>query len=602
MSNGVILESNQFTLAQILSSEAKHHNILLNNVEKKVKKANLIYTFEQDLKTIQENLPAKIAQIDFELLWELTEGSHTVELNELTELCFNQASEIETIAILIAIKAQGIYFIWHNNEIKRSNPQEIQQLRYQQQRQKEQEEQFNSIYNKLIKLQQPKWKIDPIEQILNTPNKNSIEYKAFLQASKELKLNAIELLYKLGYITSIDELLIKSFTKKYFPNGLSLDNATTLPTHEEIAFNPNIKLFSIDELTTTEVDDAFSIEYLDKGYKIGVHIAAPALNEELLEIASERISTVYYPSNKITMLPENIISHYSLDQGKILPVVSIYFELDENFDIINNSTVLERAHIAANLRTEELEKVFNNNSLDRVMGYAYEKELKTLYRFARKLEEKRGKASVNQMNVDYTIYFEEDKVKIKSRIRGNPIDKLVSELMILANCSWGRMLTNGFIPAIYRVKQSHTPVKMTLSANSHIGLNVDYYTWASSPLRRSVDLINQTQIINMITKQKPLSSTNYSLANIANTFDDTYGAYLKFQEKLEHYWSLKYLLQENIQEVTATVLYKSIAEINGVPIKIDLTGILHNPQARDEVKLIIGDIDLINQTFSYRKI
>jgi exoribonuclease-2 len=411
----------------------------------------------------------------------------------------------------------------------------------------------------------------------------------------------IELLFKLGYIKSIEEMMENNFIRQYFPDGTELADFTISDHAEDLPLNSERKVFSIDELMTTEIDDAFSISQTATGWLVGVHISAPSLNQDLLDIASERMSTVYYPGHKITMLPENVIAHYSLDQGKQLPVVSIYFVLDNDLNIIENYSLLEQVIVKDNLRTEHLELHFNTENLEQEQGYPYENELKFLHKFALKLEEGRGRSSVNQLMVDYSFVFADDgKIQIKPRLRGNPIDKLVSELMILANCSWGRMLTNAFVPAIYRVKQPMYPVTMTLTPNSHTGLNVDYYTWASSPLRRAVDLVNQSQIISLITKKKPLSATDFAVSNVAEYFDDVYSSYLKFQDNMERYWSLRYFEQENITKIKATFTYRNNVQLDGVPIVLDVSTITKSQPAGTEIWLAIDNLNFVNQTFDFK--
>src|SRR5690606_2093820 len=79
----------------------------------------------------------------------------------------------------------------------------------------------------------------------------------------------------------------------------------------------DVKAFSIDDAATTEIDDAFSVTPLSYGsFRIGIHIAAPALGitpgSPLDQAAARRLSTVYLPGHKITMLPEEVIQHYTL--------------------------------------------------------------------------------------------------------------------------------------------------------------------------------------------------------------------------------------------------------------------------------------------------
>ena len=605
MTYALILDNNQYKFVNLISSEKKYSVVkeLDGKSDKKIKNDNLVLSFEAKNANIVEQITALQTEIDLELLWELSEDQESWSWLELVQLYFAEGEISQQLALFLAIEVPEIYFSYlGEHKFKRCSAEEIGTRKLQIQRQQEYQHKFDTLYNTLLQLQAPEWKIDPLN-LVNKPDKNSLEYKVASKVAKDLKISLLELLFKLGYISSVEELLVTSFNKHYFPQGTQLPDLAINDHSADIPLNAELKVFSIDDALTTEIDDAFSIQTTGDGWIIGVHISAPSLNPELLSIASERLSTVYYPGNKITMLPENVISHYSLDQGKQLPVVSIYFTIDHEFTITNTESKLEQVLISDNLRTDNLEQYFNSENLQLEHGYPYESELKLLHKFALKLEELRGRSSVNQLQVDYNFSFTDDgKIAIKPRLRGNPIDKLVSELMILANCSWGRMLTNAFIPAIYRVKQPMLPVVMTLTPNSHTGLNVDYYTWASSPLRRAVDLVNQSQIISLLQKTKALTPTDFALANVVENFDETYSAYLKFQDSLERYWSLRYLEQENITQIKATFTYRNNVQLDGVPITLDLSAHTKAKPAGTEVILSLDKFNFVNQTFEFKLI
>ena len=90
----------------------------------------------------------------------------------------------------------------------------------------------------------------------------------------------------------------------------------------------------------------------------------------------------------------------------------------------------------------------NNGSGD----YPYQRELNTLWRIAKKLEAGRGKAEAGPPPFDYNFYVENDRISIVPRLRGSPLDKVVSELMITANATWGKALADANIAAIYRTQ------------------------------------------------------------------------------------------------------------------------------------------------------
>lgn len=84
------------------------------------------------------------------------------------------------------------------------------------------------------------------------------------------------------------------------------------------------------------------------------------------------------------------------------------------------------------------------------------------------------------------------------RKRGAPLDLIVAEAAIVANSTWGGWMAELGVPGIYRSQASLAPgikVRMSTKAQPHAGIGVKSYAWATSPLRRYVDLVNQWQII-----------------------------------------------------------------------------------------------------------
>lgn len=658
----VVGESSSFYIAKITE---EHKNNLVVEIYpdkslKKIKPQNKVLTLTQvNIPDFMEQVDKTKKDIDIMLLAELIES--TVDkhhINQLSDLYFsNDKNEVLLVAMLIALAEHTTIFEnYQDGNFRKYNPTEKaakeEILKYQAlERELLQQitdvvtvaydnspnnrsidpfavdsQNYNEVQLKVLdyvneavmgKRDKKRGElglasteqlsnIDALVKFINKPDKQTKFYKVLHSYTKDLGISMLDYFYKIGLVVNLPDFFLKSFLQDNVLNNFkNLDDKFLQYDFPEnigtIPINNSIELFSIDGESTTEIDDAFSIEYLERGYKIGIHIAAPAIDKSLTDFVTTNISTIYYPGDKITMLPAHIIEKYSLVEGAKLPVVSIYFNVDNEFNVIDYDSILEIAHIKSNLRIESLEKLFNIQSLEIDHGYAYEKELKTLYKFASKLEEKRGKPSVNSTVLDYNFDLLDNRVIITPRVRGNPIDKLVSELMILANCSWGRMLTNSFIPAIYRVKQPNYPVKMTLTPASHTGLNVDYYTWSTSPLRRSSDFINQYQIIGLLLQNKNyFKALDYEILDVVENFDSKYAKYLSFQEKQEKFWSLVYLLQENIDEIEGTFTYKSNVQLEGVPLTIDTNGLINSKARGEKIVLKIQNINLIAINFDFK--
>jgi exoribonuclease-2 len=187
--------------------------------------------------------------------------------------------------------------------------------------------------------------------------------------------------------------------------------------------------------------------------------------------------------------------------------------------------------------------------------------------------------------VDFNFYVEDDVVTIVRRKRGAPLDKIVAELMIFANSTWGKLLHDSGVPGIYRSQgpgaggwNAKIQVRMVTHAAPHQGLGVDQYAWSTSPLRRYTDLVNQWQILAcaehgvtapLVAPFKPRDATLFS---IVSAFDAAYAAYNDFQQNMERYWCLRWLGQEKARQVDAVVLKDEVLRLVEIPLVIRLPG------------------------------
>ncbi|MGH8745625.1 MAG: ribonuclease catalytic domain-containing protein, partial [Burkholderiales bacterium] len=321
-----------------------------------------------------------------------------------------------------------------------------------------------------------------------------------------------------------------------------------------------------------------------------------APGSQLDTIARERLSTAYMPGLKYTMLPEDLIERFSLDAGNARPAVSLYLNVSaDDLSLRGHHSRLERVSIAANLRHADygiLNAGFESSS---VTGLAHEEELRTLWRFALTLEAQRGKPSVNEGAIDYSFRVERGRVSIEPRRRGAPLDKLVSELMILANTSWGNLLAERDVAAIYRV-QSSGKVRMSVHAEAHDGLGVSCYAWMTSPLRRYIDLINQWQLAASLEGRRPPFARNAeSLLTAMRAYEVTHARYDEHQRAMEHYWCLRWLVQERISVAEGVVVREGTVRLDGMPLTVRVPS-LPDVESGTRVRLDIGEIDLVERT------
>jgi exoribonuclease-2 len=266
-----------------------------------------------------------------------------------------------------------------------------------------------------------------------------------VEAARRSQRAPLDLLERAGAIDSPYQFHWRRFLFEQFPKGTGFPPVPT-PALKEALPLAQTRAFSIDDSHTTEIDDALSVRGLGTGTVVlGIHIAAPGLaitpDSTLDKVARERLSTVYMPGWKLTMLPDEVVQAYTLTEGSECPAVSLYVTLDEgSLEIKATETRLERVSIAANLRHDRLDAVVTEESLEggAPADYPFAAELAFAFRLARRLKAQRevvrGKPETFN-RPDFTFRLEghagepdgSERVQITQRRRGAPLDLVVAE-------------------------------------------------------------------------------------------------------------------------------------------------------------------------------
>ena len=595
-------ESGQFKVAAIVQKNDATYQVDTQHGKRTKVKANNVFTeFDGDMAAFLENAQAQAADIDTDLLWEVC-GEEEFSAEAIAEEYYGHApTKTELAATLIALYAAPMYFYKKAKGVFKAAPEEtLKQALAAIERKKQQDAQIDAWAEALKRGEMPSEIAADLKTILHAPDKQSLTYKAFTKAADALKTSAYELAKKTGGITSIPQYLQDGFEIKYFPKGTGFPDLA-LPEMPDLP-KADVTAFSIDDESTTEVDDALSLTDLGNGMKrVGIHIAAPSLaikpGDKMEKNIMERLSTVYFPGGKITMLPENWIAAFSLDAGAYRPAVSIYFDVDSKFNVGEPTCKIEAVNIAENLRIQTIEPHFNaETGLDEAgeMMFAHHQDLIWFHQFAVALQKARGKYEPDRApQYDYSIELDEEgKVSVVRRERGSPIDMLVSEMMILANSTWAQMLHDNDLPGLFRV-QPAGKVRMSTKSEPHIGMGVQHYGWFTSPLRRAADYINQKQLLSLIddTAEPLFQQSDAELFAALRDFDTAYTAYADFQRQMEAYWSLVYLQQQGTSELTATILKEDLVRIEGLPLVTRATGIPFDALPKTQVLLKITELD-----------
>ena len=570
----------------------------------KIKAANVVLSFERPSGAELLAEARKFADgLDTDFLWQCRKGAEFAFQDLARDYVGREPAAVETAGVLLKLHSAPMYFYRRGKGRYQAAPEDTLKLALAGvEKKKRLQEQIAQWTAQLSRFECPPELARLSAELLYEPDRAKPETKALEQACAQTGLTAARLFERCGLLADSHDYHLGRFLHEFHPTGEQFP-AHVAPAPPEGLPLAEATVFSLDDLGTTEIDDAFSVTRVSEDeLRIGIHIAAPGLaiapGSPLDAIARERLSTAYMPGRKFTMLPEDAIAPLSLDAGTERPAVSLYLNVGSNdFALRGHHTKLERVRVAANLRHAEhdaLNATFESGREGGPLGLPFEDELHTLWQLALALEARRGKASVNTANLDYIFRVEQGRVSIETRKRGAPLDKLVSELMIVANTTWGEVLAERDFAAIYRV-QSSGKVRMSVHAEMHEGLGVATYAWFTSPLRRYVDLLNQWQLAASVRGQRaPFARNSEALLGALRAFEVVAARYDEYQRAMENYWCLRWLAQEGVAEADGTVLRDNLVRLDGLPLVVRVPS-LPELESGSRVRLGIEPPDLIER-------
>ncbi|MGZ5235225.1 MAG: ribonuclease catalytic domain-containing protein [Caldimonas sp.] len=588
----------------------------------KVKAANVLLRFASpEPDALLPAATALAADIDLDLAWEFAPEGEFAFAQLARDYFGASAGTAQQAAALLGLFGAPHYFRRLGKGNFRKAPEEtVRAALLGIERKKQVAAQIEAWASELAAGVCPPPVREQIYKILFRPDKNAPEYKAVVAAAKRTGRAPLDLLKAAGAIDSPYQFHWRRFLFEHFPKGTGFAPHDVPVVKDPLPLS-DAAAFSIDDSMTTEIDDALSVRGVGTGrVTVGIHIAAPALavvpGSDVDRTARDRLSTVYIPGHKLTMLPGPVVEAFTLQEGRESPVVSLYVTLDETtLATLATETRIERVLIAANLRHDRLESEVNEATLAAGLpaSVPFAAELTFLHALARRLkagrEAVRGKPETFN-RPDYAFRVDaadssaisgDERVEIVPRQRGSPLDLIVAETMILANSTWGAWLAECGVPAIYRSQASLAPgvkVRMGLRPGPHAGMGVAQYAWATSPLRRYVDLVNQWQLVACVRHGRtaalaaPFRAGDVQLHAIVSDFDATYADYAAFQGAIERYWSLRSLQQDAIGEIDATVMKDGLVRADTLPLVFRAAGAEPLPRGA-RVRVRLGAADLL---------
>ncbi|MBR5369763.1 MAG: VacB/RNase II family 3'-5' exoribonuclease [Bacilli bacterium] len=260
--------------------------------------------------------------------------------------------------------------------------------------------------------------------------------------------------------------LIEAF-KVGIPQGFSdesLKQAAAMP--QSVSSNDKygreditrLNVISIDGESTKDKDDAISLDIAPNGnLRLGVHIAdVPYYVKEGTPIdldAFRKGNSYYYCELVNHQLPPELSNGIcSLNEKVERLTKTMFIELDENYNIVNR--YMQRTVIKSrkSLTYEKVNALLNGEEIEDYMPYKAMLEL--LCDITQKFQKDRvlgGAIIFNRPEIRFKHDDMGNPIKIVARYSDGKAETIISESMLLANTSFGQIMTENKIPLVYRV-------------------------------------------------------------------------------------------------------------------------------------------------------
>jgi exoribonuclease II len=339
----------------------------------------------------------------------------------------------------------------------------------------------------------------------------------------------------------------------------------------------HLKVYTIDDESTTEIDDGLSWERLSDGReRWWVHIADPTRwlepEDELDLEARKRGSTVYLPTGMIPMFPELLATGpMSLIQGKVCCALSFGIILNQAGGVENYSIHASLIKPTYRLTYEDVDEMLE-------LGVEAEPEIEAIANGATRRKQWRytqGAISINMPEAMIKVKNDEISIDILDDSKSR---QLVAEMMILAGevaAHYGKtnniplpfrgqpqpelppdeellLLPAGFVRAC-AMRRCMPKSEMSINPLRHAGLGLDTYTQATSPIRRYSDLLTHFQIKAHL-RGEVLPFTADELKEVMMTVTAITQELTMVERQTNRYWALEYLRRHPQQVWQVTVL------------------------------------------------
>lgn len=382
----------------------------------------------------------------------------------------------------------------------------------------------------------------------------------------------------------------------------------------------SIVTYTVDNEETEDFDDALSFEVLDDGYIVRVSIAdvASFISQDslLFDKASERISSLYTLKEIYPMFPHDLsYGFFSLVENKERPALTFEFKADKEMEVIDSAVYRAVIKVDRNMSYSEVDAAIEDG----------EEFWSLLANFCRRHSEARkenGSLEIERQEVKLDISNPES-IAIKTIRQDTPASLMIQELAIMSNHLAATFAKNNELLTLFRNQPPYSiigeipegtkpslqniniqPARVSLNPEGHSALGLDCYLQITSPIRRFLDLLNQSIIMSDLGSQdNPF--THDQLQFWARQGEEIQKEYNMLERKLLDHWKIKYIAQNKDKKFDAKVvrIYRSgRALVNLVKVQymteIAVEGLTEN----DSFQVVVDSVDTCLNSVNIRQL
>jgi exoribonuclease II len=517
-----------------------------------------------------------------EIAWEmLIEDSDTVTPQQMAELLFSDQSPVACYAAHCLLSQDKIYFKQKSEHYEPRPAAQVEEIKHQLevQAEKEQEKtQFIVHLKQALAGAEIQWsesdrlRLEAIEKVaLGSNSASKLAQEILQEAGRNFDAQgAWQLLVDIGWWSRHENLFLRrssyptTFSKKVLDVVQPLLQSDPAEANDNRLDLTHLKVCTIDDESTTEIDDGLSVEYLEDGTaKIWIHIADPTRlvdpGDELDLEARRRSTSLYLPTGMVPMFPPELATGpMSLVEGKTCSALSFGVILDQAGSIQEYEIHPSLIKPTYRLTYDDVDEMLQ-------LGVQNEPEIADLAKSSYLRRSWRKSQGAIQIKMPESVIKVQDEEVTIELIDSSPSRQLVAEMMILAGQIGGKYGIEHNLSLPYRGQpQPELPTEeellqlpagptrfcairscmprseMSMSPIRHASLGLESYVQVTSPIRRYTDLLSHFQIkahlkgLELPFSREELQEIVYSVSS------SSYEATL-VERQTNRYWGLEYL-------------------------------------------------------------